>query len=224
MTALRQSPLHDRLLTLQPEWGVHNDMPVVLRVTASDRSIELCDVSTLHRMGLKGPCAAEWLALNGVSVPSRANSWRPLDGNGLAARLGRTEFLIEDGWHGSTAPALRTKLGAGIAGVYPVFRQDAALLVRGPCVHELFAQTCNVDFKSIPWQERTVMMTMMVGVSVTVVNPSIDSNDHYRIWCDGTYGAYLWDTLLAIAVELGGGVADVHSVYQEASGTPAVDA
>ena len=27
----------------------------------------------------------------------------------------------------------------------------------------------------------------------------------YRIWCDGTYGGYLWATLCGVAEEMGGG-------------------
>ena len=47
---------------------------------------------------------------------------------------------------------------------------------------------------------------MMVGIAVTVIDASsAHAAPCYRIWCDGTYGAYLWDTLLEIAIELGGG-------------------
>ena len=41
----------------------------------------------------------------------------------------------------------------------------------------------------------------MVGVAVV----ALPSPDSCRLWCDGSYGPYLWDTLLGIAVELGGG-------------------
>ena len=44
----------------------------------------------------------------------------------------------------------------------------------------------------------------------------------YRIWCDGTYGAYLWDTLLEIAIELGGGAVGLTAVWPDA--TVATDA
>ena len=45
----------------------------------------------------------------------------------------------------------------------------------------------------------------MAGVAVTVLHFPLDDHPCYRIWCDGTFGAYLWETLLEIATELGGG-------------------
>ena len=57
---------------------------------------------------------------------------------------------------------------------------------------------------------------MMVGVGVTIINTSLDEQPRYRIWCDGTYGAYLWDTLLEIATELGGGAVGFSAVVPDA--------
>jgi len=45
----------------------------------------------------------------------------------------------------------------------------------------------------------------MVGVAVTVIPNERAGQPFYRIWCDGTFAVYLWQTLLAIATELGGG-------------------
>jgi hypothetical protein len=47
------------------------------------------------RHGCKGPGAAAWLESLGLPIPPAPNSWLPLDGGGLIARLGFTEFLIE---------------------------------------------------------------------------------------------------------------------------------
>ncbi len=165
--------------------------------------------------GAQGSGAADWLHAHGVPVPSRPNAWSPLHDGGLVARLGRSEFLVEDGPRGDSAVTVQAELGTGASGVYPVLRQDAALLVRGEGVHELFAQTCSIDFSAIPPQERTVTLTMMVGVAVTVIDCFAWTAPCYRIWCDGTYGAYLWDTLLEIAAELGGGAVGLSAVLPE---------
>ena len=149
-----------------------------------------------------------------MPVPSRPNAWSSLHDGGLVARLGRSEFLVEDGPRGNSAATVQAELGTGVAGVYPVLRQDVSMLVRGESVHELFAQTCSIDFSAIPLQERAVTLTMMVGVAVTIIDTSLD--DGFRIWCDGTYGAYLWDTLLEISAELGGGVVGLSAVLPEA--------
>jgi sarcosine oxidase subunit gamma len=217
MNPTRLSPLHDRLARLRPVWGEVNGMvtPIRFAVTAGS-AIELADVSALQRTGLKGPGAGDWLQARGVPVPARPNAWAPLDGGGLVARLARSEFLLEDGLQGNFALAVHAGLRTAVSGVYPVLRQDAALLVRGEAVHELFAQTCNIDFSAIPSQERTVTLTMMVGVAVTIIDTSLDDKTCYRIWCDGTYGAYLWDTLLEIAGELGGGAVGLSAAWPDA--------
>jgi sarcosine oxidase subunit gamma len=219
MNTTRQSPLHDSLTRLHPVWDELNAMATPMRFAAAGGyAIELADLSALRRAGLKGPGAADWLQAHGVPVPSRPNAWSPLDGGGLVARLGRSEFLVEDGLRGDFALTIQAGLGAGVSRVYPVLRQDAALLVRGEAVRELFVQTCSIDFSTIPPQERTVTLTMMVGVAVTIIETSLDEG--FRIWCDGTYGAYLWDTLLEVSAELGGGAVGLSAVLQEAPFTP----
>ena len=46
----------------------------------------------------------------------------------------------------------------------------------------------------------------IVIVVLVVVLPFGAGDGHaYRVWCDGTYGAWLWKTLVEIARELGGG-------------------
>ncbi|MBK9021261.1 MAG: hypothetical protein IPL72_15245 [Sulfuritalea sp.] len=96
------------------------------------------NVSRTPRAGVKGPGAAEWLAGLGLPVPDAPNQWLPLEG-GLIARLGMTEFLVE-------GPA-SAKLGAPFGhGVYPVLRQDTALVLRGARLNDLLLETCSVNF------------------------------------------------------------------------------
>jgi len=51
--------------------------------------------------------------------------------------------------------------------------------------------------------EHPPVSTSMVGVAVTVIPNERAGQPFYRIWCDGTFAVYLWQTLLAIATELG---------------------
>jgi len=100
-------------------------------------------------------------------------------------------------------------------GVYPVTRQDAALVLTGMSVNELLVQTCNVDFQAWRLEQRTVVMTSMVGVSVLILWYPLKHESCYRIWCDGTFGPYLWETLLEIARELGGGAIGLESLFPD---------
>ena len=89
--------------------------------------------------------------------------------------------------------------------VYPVVRYDAELLLAGRQVHDLLKQTCAFDFESLDPAARPVVMTSMVGVGVTVLAFGSPQQRCYRLWCDGTYGPYLWNTLVEVAGSLGGG-------------------
>lgn len=201
---MRASPLAHALARLHPRLEVLQGMPVALHLQGEQpgwaAAVGVCDLSFLPRVGLKGPGAAAWLAGRGIPVPAAPNRWEPLPEGGLVARLARSEFLVEDGFRGGPVASLAAQLAVG-PGVYPVPRQDCALALTGATVAELLVQTCNVDFAAQDPAARAVTLTSMVGVSVTVLR----QERVVRLWCDGTMGPYLWETLTGIAGELGGG-------------------
>jgi sarcosine oxidase subunit gamma len=214
---MRTSPLHDCLARLDTVWGRLNDMPVALRAGGEAMSaVQLFDLCALHRTGLKGTGAAPWLQSRSVGVPERANCWCGLQDGALIARLGRSEFLIEDGPRGTAVSSICDALATPVSGVYPVLRQDAALMLRGEAAPEVLAQTCGIDLSGGALEERAVSLTTMAGISVIIIDvSSAHALPCYRIWCDGTYGRYLWETLLEIAIELGGGAAGLSAIYPD---------
>lgn len=166
------------------------------------------------RLGFKGPRAAEWLVTNGIVLPMLPNTWtrsQGADGAGplLVARLGSTEFFIEDAAAGT---ALKRITGAGdelAAGVYTVLREDWALELCGTGVHDVLAQVCNVNFAALILDSRPVIMTLMIGVAVLVVPDGGTAERRYRIWCDPTFGPYLSESLGAVVGECGGRIMGV---------------
>jgi sarcosine oxidase subunit gamma len=188
---LALSPVHDALLRHGRENAKPNDL------------LTIADLSRLPRAGVKGPGAAEWLAALGLALPASPNRWLDLSQGGLVARLGQTEYLVD----GNVAVVEKVTSAARTPGVYPVWRQDASFSLGGSRVNELLLQTCNVDFRILDTDPSQLLMTSIVGVSVTVVPLKVGASPLYRLWCDGTYGSYLWETLTEIIAELGGGVA-----------------
>jgi sarcosine oxidase, subunit gamma len=168
----------------------------------SDLPLKLIDLSCLTRFGVKGAGAADWLNRQGIPVPIQPNSWVSAQ-DGIVARLGISEFLIENGFNNSISLSSQTLPPQ----VYPVLRQDLAIALWGEPVYDLLAQTCNVNFRTL--SESTVVLTSMVGISVTILFDQRARLPFYRLWCDYTYGEYLWRTLLEIIQELGGGVAGI---------------
>jgi sarcosine oxidase, subunit gamma len=220
-TPLRTSPLHSALAKLTSQWMTINQMQVAARIGAPAeehqklQAIALADLSHLKRCGLKGPGAEAWLKSMGIETPAGINQWAPLGECSLIARLATSEFLIEDGIGQDYADRVRAQLGRGVAGVTPVLRQDAEIVLAGPRINELLLQTCSVNFAALNLIARPIVMTSMIGVSVLVIPGTSRGVPFHRIWCDGTYAAYLWEHLLEIAEELGGGAIGSAALFPE---------
>lgn len=153
-----------------------------------------------RRFGVKGPRAAEVLKSLGLNVPVKPNTWAPLhagdrdDSADVIGRLGNTEFFIEcsiDGEGAASAIAALELRPAAEPGIYPVLREDFAVVLGGARAHEALAEVCNVDFASLPLAQQPVVMTLMAGVAVLV----LPQQGRHRIWCDPSFGSYLWETL-----------------------------
>ena len=179
------------------------------------------------RLGLKGPGAAEWLAAQGIPAPSAPNTWTRAEKSDNAAalwvaRLGASEFFLEEGAGGTALRQIAPSLDEPPPGVYPVIREDWAFVLGGETVHEVLAQVCNVNFATLPLDSHPVIMTLMIGVAVLVLPQNEPGERHgtadrggamgrgvtagrqYRIWCDPTFGPYMGESLGAVVIECGG--------------------
>jgi sarcosine oxidase subunit gamma len=151
------------------------------------------------RVGVKGPQAAAWLQQRGIAIPDRANAWSPLsedkEQRDIVARLGATEFFLEHS-NPRSLQALQQELAAApISGVYPVLREDHAFVLAGTAADAALAEVCNMNFSALRAETREAVMTMMIGVAVIVVPQGNAAQRRYRIWCDPSYGDYLWSSL-----------------------------
>ena len=176
-------------------------------------AVLLTDCSLAPRYGCKGAGAEKWLAEQGLPVPARPNSWQTLPGGGLIARPGRSEFLVED-----NAEIVTRLAAAALPGdVAAVLRQDAVIALSGPRLPELLLQVCNVNFAALDPVSAPVpapvsapvlalspvVLTTMAGVGVTAIPEA--EKARCRLWCDGSYGVYLWETLCGIVSEMSKG-------------------
>lgn len=161
-----------------------------------------------RRVGVKGPRAAEALKQLGLAVPARPNCWAPMrdadrdDSWNVVGRLGSTEFFLEERGEAAGVAALEQLMAGDFAGAYPVLREDTAIVLGGERVDDVLAQVCNVNFNAL--ESRSVVMTLMVGVSVLVLPQNHADGAVYRIWCDPSFGAYLWETLEEVVQKMPG--------------------
>lgn len=206
----RTSPIDSALQAVEGQRKLVNQMTVLASCTDSvETPLQLIDLSCLNRFGIKGSGAASWLLEQGISLPDQPNCWLPMQG-GLVARLGLSEFLIEDGLAGQMVQNLNQQSfgqHSFPAMVYPVPRQDLAIALWGDPVYDLLAQTCGVNLRA--QAQRSVLLTVVVGVTVTLLLDERAGQPLCRLWCDGSFGEYVWRTLLDIATELDGGIVGI---------------
>jgi sarcosine oxidase subunit gamma len=178
--------------------------------TEADKSLlAIADVTDFKRFGVKGAKAAEWLSGQGIKLPESKNSWLETSSASLVMRLGSSEFMIEN-QAAERLPTLSHSDQFTSTGVYKVQRADAAFIISGKQALNLLSELCTLnlgtlDLASETLSDNKLLMTQIAGISAILLRQSINGKDAYRVWCDGTYGHYLWETLLEIATELGGG-------------------
>lgn len=209
---LRVSPVHTELQQCSGEWQDINQMPYLIKTSDDQKATQLgiADLSCLNRFGIKGAAAATWLDGQNIPVLAQPNCWCPLTEEssevGIVARLGANEFLAEDSLQTAVTVQMREASRQLPETVYPVLRQDLAIALLGQAVHELLLQICNVNFRALSLSEHPVVLTSMIGVSVTVIPGMREGLPFYRVWCDGTFYVYIWRTLVQIINESGGSV------------------
>jgi len=176
-----------------------------LATEETDKSfLAIADVTHFKRFGIKGAKAAEWLSGQGITLPESNNSWLEISSGSLLMRLGSSEFMIES-QATENLPTLSNSDQFATPGVYKVQRADAAFIISGQQALNLLSELCTLDLKGEALSDNKLLMTQIAGISAILLKQSINGKEAYRIWCDGTYGHYLWEKLLEIATELGGG-------------------
>lgn len=208
----RRSPVHDAIdASHRPVWRNLARMPIALHLGEPDaeppaaRRLALCDMSALPRVTLKGPAALALLRGQGIDVPDAVLSASPLGDRGVVARTGSAEFFIEDGPRGdhvARVGALTGAFGHGRSGMHAATRADASLFLSGENAGDVLEQTCGYNFRHR--DPATLVFTLVAGVSCSILPRTLNAIDVFQLWADGTYGQYLWETLLGILSESGG--------------------
>lgn len=170
----------------------------------------LRDVSARPRFGCKGPGAEAWLHEHGLAASQAPNSWSCEGGDIVVARLATSEFLVESlaAEHVRTRETAASLLDPGQrrAGLVPVLRQDLVLELSGARANDLLLETCNVNFAPLAREAEEssgrLVLTSMIGVGVIVLPRCAGGKISYTLWCDPSFGHYLYSTLAGIADDL----------------------
>ena len=213
------SPVSYALLDQFPNMGLIHSMEVALSFGSSSqedqrkKTLGICDVSCLQRFGVKGLNITQWLHAKSMTYPATPNSWSLHGNSTLVLRLGNSEFLVEDQPEANACAPLINCTHFEPYGVVPVQRNDTALILSGSKLQSLLSELCTLDLRDDALGENAVVMTQMAGISVTLLRQTLKGEPVIRLWCDGTYGPYIWHTLNEIAEEHGGGAVGMDAFF-----------
>lgn len=187
-----------------------NDMPIMLHAADGLPSTWLVDLSALHRWLLRGGDALAWLSAHDIPVPEQFFHARELGDDSYVVRTGLMEFFLHDGPSGS----LQARLGdipTNLVGGMRIFeRDDLEIAIGGTGAGRLIREFCALDLSNVAGQ---FLLTRVAGVTAWVRVEGKGALRCYRIGCDPSYGAYLFETLLEGVHECGGGLIGYADFY-----------
>lgn len=211
----RRSFLYRQLGTAGAEFAAHGDAAVAVRFPGADEAGRLdrlgfADLSPLPRWGVKGPAAPDWLAAQGLDLPSAANRASRTDAAVIARLSAQEHLLLWPGPGGEEAQARLETAAHAAAGqpLYPLPRRDshAWLYVVGAAAPACFARLCGVDFRPEAFPDLAVAQTRMARIAVVVIRDDRGAGTPawHLLW-DSASAAFLWQALQDAAGEFDGG-------------------
>jgi hypothetical protein len=141
------------------------------------------------------------LALRIPSLPNRVVHWQAAEpwGSGRCLRQGSTEFLIE--LDAAAAPLLPAS--DILPRAWTLYRCEHSLLLDEATWRHSLVHICSFDFERLLDEPDLVVMTLMAGISVTVIRePLSDFSEStgmaLRLWCDASFSIYLQECLRSL--------------------------
>jgi hypothetical protein len=92
-------------------------------------------------------------------------------------------------------------------------RQDAIFVVAGNRIGKLMAQTCGLDYGSLPAHQ--THLSRVAGVSCGMVKDQLNGTPVCWLWLDPSYALYLWEQLVQITTDLDGKIVGVSCFYPD---------
>lgn len=153
----------------------------------------------LVKIGAKGPSLAPWAEACGLDLPPTLYGTSPLGQDGVLARVGSDEIILEATPEDPWRQRMATGLEQTHTGVYRIEQQSLTIELATDQANGILAQTCGVDFADQPLD--TLVYTRVAGASCAVLPRSGQGRPEYRLWIDFSLAVYLWETLAEIALD-----------------------
>ena len=176
---------------------------------AQARSLALCDLTPLKRIGFKGWATAEWLIGQGVTLEDAPNRVYPQIDGARIARLSKGEFVVLGDLQGRSNLPDRLSAAWSINsanGCFRVPREDANawLCVSGEKASAMFAKMCGIDLRPHRFANNQIAQTSLARMNAIIMRADRGKTLTFDIVFDLASAVYLWDAILDAMAELGG--------------------
>jgi sarcosine oxidase subunit gamma len=170
---------------------------------ASPGRFRIAEPVATRRRGIKGADAAALLTSLGIAVPTLPNRHVALapPARGRCLRLGSTEFLLEQDDGDALLLRVDAALAQASARTLAALRCDRSFLLDGAGLFPALREIAAFDFESLPAQPDVAIMTLLAGISVTLVPECATGATGLRLWCDPSFGDYLLECFIALGGE-----------------------
>ena len=147
----------------------------------------------LVKRGVKGPGVVAWTQRHDLPLPATRYSVLPVGTDGVVARAGEGELILECTPRDALWERWRAALAEAPAGVYDIPQQSVTLELSGPRAPRVLARSCALNLAAEP--AATILYTRIAGVSCAVLPSGKGESRGYRLWVDYSLAAYLWTAL-----------------------------
>ena len=149
------------------------------------------------KLGAKGPRLQAWAARHGIALPAAIYDILPVGADGVLARVGSGELILECTADEPLLGQMEVALAAADGDVYRIEQQSVSLVLKGDAALAVLAQTCGMDWAREPTGR--IAYTRVAGASCAVLPLADGDQRSYRLWVDHSLVPYLWETLAQIA-------------------------
>jgi sarcosine oxidase, subunit gamma len=178
------------------------------------RRLGLADLSPLPRVGFKGKGTADWLASQGLTLPTEPNRTAAQSDGSLALRLAQEEIFLlgnlkgeaglgrtlHDGWVAAGTPPASAR-----GFLLPRAETHAWFLVTGENAAEMLAKLCGVDLRPAKFENGRIAQTSAAKMSVVIARADQGATLAYHLVADSASAEYLWNCLIDAMAEFNGG-------------------
>ena len=183
-------------------------------------TVGVSDVSPLGKVRVVGEDTASAVATLVASATEQqigtvveGDSTLERGGKLLSVRLAGDEFLVlTPAGVGAAAAGALGSVDAACAYAIDITSGQCGVAIVGPRTQELMGRITDVNTSPVALPDLHCVQSRFADVQGLLLRRDVDGIAMYQLYAGREFGEYLWETLVEVARELGGGPAGTHAL------------